>query len=149
MFGIPAIIGLAKWIASAAFKSGGAIASSERRPQGIESGARVTEGRPERSSIVEIPGLERLGCRVIGGLKFSANASELNANMIEARFASGLWVVAGWFPEHSPTGAYVVSVIDEHAASMLTLRKQRLTHDVNEAARIFYKYASEVAGATP
>ena len=51
-------------------------------------------------------------CQVVGALHDSDDARDLGEDMIDVSLPNGYLVSAGWFPEGSPDGKYVVTVSD-------------------------------------
>lgn len=57
---------------------------------------------------IEIPLPQHLGCTVVGFLYDSDDFADLGQDMVEVRVPGGITINAGWSPEGSPDGSYVI-----------------------------------------
>jgi hypothetical protein len=80
------------------------------------------------------------GCEVVGFLYGSDDMQELGEDMLDVSLPNGLLISAGWFPEGSETGNYLVTVADglEFVTPPLRSRDLDETRETVEFLARFY-----------
>jgi hypothetical protein len=81
------------------------------------------------------------GCKVQGFLYESDSKYEHSQDMLDISLPNGILIIAGWFPDGDPSGAYRVSVFrgyNEIVPSSECLNIDDAANDVNERIQEFF-----------